>query len=261
MPDPTNTHPSSTPRVAVVTGAGSGIGAACARALLNDGFGVVLSGRRSERLQQALTDLDAATRARALTCVTDVREPSAVEALFEQTLRRFGRLDFLFNNAGVGAPGVPLEELELAHWRAVLDTNLTGAFLCTQHAFRIMKQQTPRGGRILNNGSISAHVPRPDSVAYTASKHGMTGLTRAAALDGRAHDIAVGQIDIGNASTPLTERMELGVPQPDGSRKVEPRIDVELVADAVLRIARLPLNANVPFMTLMATQMPYLGRG
>jgi NAD(P)-dependent dehydrogenase (short-subunit alcohol dehydrogenase family) len=222
---------------------------------------VVLSGRKRERLERALAASTPALQARGLVCVADVREPGSVAALFDATLEQFGRLDFLFNNAGVGAPPVAFEALEYAHWRASLDTNLTGAFLCTQQAFRIMKRQTPRGGRILNNGSISAHVPRPNSVAYTASKHGMTGLTRAAALDGRAFDIAVGQIDIGNASTPLTERMQQGVPQADGSLRVEPRIDVSLVADAVVQIARLPLSANVPFMTLMATQMPYLGRG
>jgi len=253
--------PEQLEKVAVVTGAGSGIGKAAALALLSAGFRVVLSGRKLERLERAIAEAAPALRERALPWVADVREPSSVAALFEATLQQLGRLDFLFNNAGIGAPPVALEALDYAHWRASLDTNLTGAFLCTQHAFRIMKAQTPRGGRILNNGSISAHVPRPNSVAYTASKHGMTGLTRAAALDGRAFDIAVGQIDIGNASTPLTERMDQGVPQADGSVRVEPRIDVSLVADAVVQIARLPLAANVPFMTLMATQMPYHGRG
>jgi NAD(P)-dependent dehydrogenase (short-subunit alcohol dehydrogenase family) len=248
-------------RVALITGAGSGIGRATARALLQAGFSVALSGRRPELLQTALEGLPEEARARALLHSADVRDALAVARLFEACVQRFGRLDFLFNNAGVGAPAVALEALSLEHWRAALDTNLTGAFLCTQHAFRIMKAQTPRGGRILNNGSISAHVPRPNSVAYTASKHGITGLTRAAALDGRAFEIAVGQIDIGNAATPLTERMEQGVLQADGSVQAEPRIDVELVAGTVVQIAQLPLSANVPFMTIMATQMPYAGRG
>jgi NAD(P)-dependent dehydrogenase (short-subunit alcohol dehydrogenase family) len=253
--------PEQPEKVAVVTGAGSGIGKAAALALLSAGFRVVFSGRKLERLERAIAEAAPQLRERALPWVADVREPTSVAALFEATLQQLGRLDFLFNNAGIGAPPVALEALDYAHWRASLDTNLTGAFLCTQHAFRIMKAQTPRGGRILNNGSISAHVPRPNSVAYTASKHGMTGLTRAAGLDGRAFDIAVGQIDIGNASTPLTERMDQGVPQADGSVRVEPRIDVSLVAEAVVQIAGLPLAANVPFMTLMATQMPYQGRG
>jgi NAD(P)-dependent dehydrogenase (short-subunit alcohol dehydrogenase family) len=249
------------PSVALVTGAGSGIGRPSALALLADGFQVVLSGRRRDKLDDTLAHATPELRERALACDCDVRDPHSVAALFEATLRQFGRLDFLFNNAGVGAPSVALEDLQLEHWRAAVDTNLTGAFLCTQHAFRIMKSQAPRGGRILNNGSISAHVPRPNSAAYTATKHGMTGLTRAAALDGRAFDIAVGQIDIGNAVSPLTERMDRGMPQADGSLQVEPRIDVTLVARTVVQIARLPLAASVPFMTLMATQMPYIGRG
>ena len=250
-----------TRKVALITGAGTGIGRAAARALLAADFHVVLSGRRRGKLQQALEGLSDDARERALLQEADVRDAESVAALFDACVQRFERLDFLFNNAGTGAPAVPLEALTLEQWRAALDTNLTGAFLCTQHAFRIMKAQTPRGGRILNNGSISAHVPRPNSIAYTASKHGMTGLTRAAALDGRAFDIAVGQIDIGNAATPLTERMEQGVLQADGSVRAEPRIDVNLVAEAVVNIARMPLAANVPFMTLMATQMPYAGRG
>jgi len=248
-------------KVAVVTGAGSGIGAAAAAALLEAGFYVVFSGRKLERLQQTIAHASADSQKRALAVVADVADPASVEALFTATLAQLGRVDFLFNNAGIGAPAVPLEELEYSQFRDVIETNLVGAFLCTQQAFRIMKTQTPRGGRILNNGSISAHVPRPLSVAYTASKHAITGLTRSAALDGRAFDIAVGQIDIGNASTPMTERMELGMPQADGSKRVEPRMDVAHVADAVVHIANLPLSVNVPFITIMANQMPYIGRG
>jgi NAD(P)-dependent dehydrogenase (short-subunit alcohol dehydrogenase family) len=255
------TNMTGEPRVALVTGAGSGIGQATARALLRSGFSVVLSGRRREPLRAALEDLPEELLARSLLHSADVRDAPAVASLFEACVRRFGRLDFLFNNAGVGAPAVALETLSIEAWRAALDTNLTGAFLCTQQAFRIMKAQTTHGGRILNNGSISAHAPRPNSVAYTASKHGITGLTRAAALDGRAFDIAVGQIDIGNAATPLTERMQDGVLQADGSVRTEPRIDVAVVADAVVQIAQLPLTANVLTMTLMATHMPYVGRG
>jgi NAD(P)-dependent dehydrogenase (short-subunit alcohol dehydrogenase family) len=248
-------------KVAVVTGAGSGIGAAAACALLEAGFYVVFSGRDLVRLQQAIARCRADSQTRALAVVVDVTDPKSVEALFTTLLANFGRLDFLFNNAGTGAPALPLEDLSYSQFREVIDTNLIGSFLCTQQAFRIMKAQSPRGGRILNNGSISAHVPRPSSVAYTASKHGITGLTRAAALDGRSFDIAVGQIDIGNAATPMTERMELGVRQADGSTRVEPRMDVAHVADAVVHIASLPLSVNVPFITIMATQMPYIGRG
>jgi NAD(P)-dependent dehydrogenase (short-subunit alcohol dehydrogenase family) len=247
-------------KVALVTGAGSGIGRAVASALLQDGFRVVYTGRRREPLEQAIAESGAPPE-RTLLVPADVTQPDSVDALFAAVATRFGRLDLLFNNAGVGAPAVPLEELSYAHFRAALDTNLTGAFLCTQHAFRLMKKQAPRGGRIINNGSISAHTPRPFSVAYTASKHGITGLTKSAALDGRAYDIAVGQIDIGNAETPLTARMKNGVPQADGSLRPEPVIDVQHVALAIVQMARLPLSANVLFTTIMATQMPYVGRG
>jgi len=247
-------------KVALITGAGSGIGRAVARALFEDGFSVVYTGRRRDPLEQAIAEANVPPE-RGLVVPADVTQPSSVAALFEAVVERFGRLDLLFNNAGVGAPAVPLEELSYEHFRAALDTNLTGAFLCTQHAFRLMKQQTPRGGRILNNGSISAHTPRPFSVAYTASKHGITGLTKSAALDGRAYDIAVGQIDIGNAETPLTARMKHGVPQADGSLRAEPLIDVLHVASAIVHMARLPLSTNVLFTTIMATQMPFLGRG
>lgn len=248
------------PKVALVTGAGSGIGRAVAHALLQDGFSVVYTGRRREPLERAIVESGAPAE-RTLVVPSDVTLPESVDALFAALLSRFGRLDLLFNNAGVGAPAVPLEELSYAHFRAALDTNLTGAFLCTQHAFRLMKSQTPRGGRIINNGSISAHTPRPFSVAYTASKHAITGLTKSAALDGRAYDIAVGQIDIGNAETPLTARMKNGVPQADGSVRPEPVMDVSHVATTVVHMARLPLSANVLFTTVMASQMPYVGRG
>jgi NAD(P)-dependent dehydrogenase (short-subunit alcohol dehydrogenase family) len=241
-------------RIALVTGSGSGIGRASAIALAAAGFTVVVSGRRREPLETV--------GAGTVAIPADVRDPESVAALFAEVEQRFGRLDFLFNNAGINAPGVPLEELDVEAWRAVIDTNLTGAFLCTQHAFRLMKGQTPRGGRIVNNGSISAYVPRPLSAAYTAAKHGITGLTRSTSLDGRPYDIACGQIDIGNASTELTERMETtGVLQADGETRLEPTIDVEHVARAVVYMATLPLDANVQFMTVMATKMPYIGRG
>ena len=247
-------------KIALITGAGSGIGKRTALAFWQAGYAVVIAGRRAEALdstiQEAGVDAD-----RALALPTDVSDPAAVEALFEQTLARFGRLDVLFNNAGIGAPGVPLEDLSYAQWRAVIDTNLTGTFLCTQQAFRIMKNQQPRGGRIINNGSISAHVPRPNSAPYTASKHAVTGLTRSTALDGRAYDIACGQIDIGNASTEMTQRMTSGVPQANGTTMIEPTMDADHVAQAVLYMAELPLDTNVPFITVMATQMPYIGRG
>ena len=249
-----------TAKVALVTGAGSGIGRAVALAFLTDGWHVVLAGRRAEALQ-ATVDEAGALGERARAVPTDVTDPQAVHALFAKTREVFGRLDLLFNNAGCNAPAVPLEELAYEQWRAVLDTSLTGAFLCTQEAFRLMKSQEPRGGRIINNGSISAHVPRPFSAPYTAAKHGLTGLTRSIALDGRAFDIAGGQIDIGNAATDLTERMTRGVLQPDGRLAPEPRMDVQHVADAVLFMARLPLDANVPFLTVMATKMPFAGRG
>ena len=243
--------------VAVVTGAGSGIGRACSVALAGAGFAVVLAGRRQEPLEAAA----AAAGNGAVAIQADVRDPASVAALFADVGARFGRLDFLFNNAGVGAPAVPLEELDPEDWRTVVETILTGAFLCTQQAFRLMKRQTPRGGRIVNNGSISAYVPRPLSAPYTAAKHGITGLTRSTSLDGRPFDIACGQIDIGNAATEMTERMGSGALQADGSIRPEPTIDVDHVARAVVYMATLPLDANVQFMTVMATAMPYAGRG
>ncbi len=246
-------------KIALVTGAGSGIGRASALALDKAGFTVVLAGRRAEELEK--TRAAASDPARTLSVPTDVADESSVKALFETIRARFGRLDLLFNNAGTGAPPVPLEDLELAAWKRVVDINLTGAFLCTQHAFRIMKAQDPRGGRIINNGSISAHVPRPRSVAYTATKHAITGLTRSTSLDGRAYDIACGQIDIGNAATEMTARMAKGVPQADGTLAAEPTMDVQVVADAIVYMASLPLDANVQFMTVMATKMPFIGRG
>jgi NAD(P)-dependent dehydrogenase (short-subunit alcohol dehydrogenase family) len=241
-----------------VTGAGSGIGRAAAEALAGAGFTVVLAGRRQEPLEAAAAAVG--REAVALTC--DVRDPESVTALFAEIDTRFGRLDLLFNNAGVGAPAVNLEDLALQEWASVLATNLTGAFLCTQEAFRIMKRQTPRGGRIINNGSISASVPRPYSAAYTAAKHGVTGLTRSTSLDGRSYDIACGQIDIGNAATEMTGPMTTtGVSQADGSVEREPTIDVAHVARALVYMATLPLDANVQFMTVMATKMPFIGRG
>ncbi len=246
-------------RVAIVTGAGSGVGRASALALLNEGYAVALAGRREALLREAADESGAGER--ALVVRTDVADPEAVANLFAQTKARFGRLDVLFNNAGRGAAPVPLEELAIDKWRAVVDVNLTGAFLCTQEAFRMMKAQAPRGGRIINNGSISAHTPRPNSAPYTATKHGMTGLTKAIALDGRPHDIACGQIDIGNALTAMTARMDAGVLQADGSSAPEPTMDVENVARAVVYMANLPLDANVLFMTVMATKMPFAGRG
>ncbi|HEX7124482.1 MAG TPA: SDR family oxidoreductase [Thermodesulfobacteriota bacterium] len=247
-------------RIAVVTGAGTGIGKAVALALLDAGYRVVLAGRRVEPLQQAVRDAGPAG-ARALVVPTDVSDPASVRALFDRTREAFGRLDLLFNNAGIGAPPVPLEDLTVEQWKAVVDTNLTGAFLCTQEAFRIMKSQVPRGGRIINNGSISAHAPRPNSAPYTATKHAITGLTKSTSLDGRKYDIASGQIDIGNAATEMTARMASGVPQANGELAVEPTMDVGHVARAVLYMASLPLDANVQFMTVMATKMPFVGRG
>jgi NAD(P)-dependent dehydrogenase (short-subunit alcohol dehydrogenase family) len=251
-------------RVALVTGAGSGIGRVTAQALLADGWRVVFAGRRPEALREAVAACgdpfgDIATRALALTA--DVTDEASVAALFDAIRARFGRLDLLFNNAGVFTPGVPLEDLPVAQWRQAVDTNLTGAFLCTQQAFRLMKAQDPQGGRIINNGSISAHAPRPNSIAYTATKHAMTGLTKAASLDGRKHRIAVGQIDIGNAATDMTERMAAGILQADGSLRPEPRMHVDHAAQAVLHMANLPLEANVLTMTVMATAMPFVGRG
>ena len=246
--------------IAIVTGAGSGIGRAVALALLEENYSVVLAGRRAEPLELTAQQCDGAAD-RVLTCATDVADPASVRNLFDRTRERFGRLDLLFNNAGVSAPGVPIDELTFEQWRAVVDTNLTGAFLCTQQAFRLMKAQTPRGGRIINNGSISAHVPRPDSAPYTATKHAITGLTRSSSLDGRAYDIACGQIDIGNAATEMTTRMTQGIKQASGHVVVEPRMDVNDVARAVVYMASLPLEANVQFMTIMATKMPFVGRG
>lgn len=251
---------SSQRRVAVVTGAGSGVGRAAALALLREGYAVVLAGRRKEHLEE--TAAQAETRSEeSLVVPTDVTNPTSVRNLFQTTQGAFGRLDLLFNNAGIGAPAIELEKLTLEQWQAVVNTNLTGPFLCTQEAFKLMKNQTPRGGRIINNGSISAHVPRPNSAPYTATKHGITGLTKSTALDGRRYDIACGQIDIGNAATEMTARMSGGVPQAHGELASEPRIDVEHVARAIVYMASLPLDANVPFLTVMATKMPYIGRG
>jgi NAD(P)-dependent dehydrogenase (short-subunit alcohol dehydrogenase family) len=249
-----------TTRVALITGGGSGIGRAAALALAGDGFAVALAGRRKEPLE-AVAGAVEAEGVRALAVPTDIGDPDSVTALFARVGETFGRLDVLFNNAGIGAPPVGLDELTLEQWRAVVDTNLTGAFLCTQAAFRQMKAQSPRGGRIINNGSISAHAPRPNSAPYTATKHAITGLTRSTALDGRAFDIACGQIDIGNAATEMTERMRDGVPQADGRMAVEPRMDVDHVGRAVAYMAGLPLESNVLFMTVMATKMPFVGRG
>jgi NADP-dependent 3-hydroxy acid dehydrogenase YdfG len=243
-------------RVAVVTGAGSGIGRAVARALLERGYRVALAGRREEALRETAGDIES-----ALVVPTDVTDADAVRSLFARVREQWARVDLLFNNAGLFGPGDAFDEVSLEDWQAVLDTNLTGCFLCAQEAFRAMKTQTPGGGRIINNGSISAHVPRPRAVAYTATKHAITGLTKAISLEGRAHDIACGQIDVGNAATELTAAIEQGALQPDGSRLPEPMMDVQHVADAVLYMADLPLDANVEFLTVMATKMPYIGRG
>jgi NAD(P)-dependent dehydrogenase (short-subunit alcohol dehydrogenase family) len=246
-------------KVAVVTGAGTGIGKAAALALLKEGYSVALAGRRAELLQKAVADSGAGSRAIAVP--TDVGNPQSVRALFATVKEAFGRLDLLFNNAGRGAPAIPMEDLTFEQWQAVVDANLTGAFLCTQEAVRIMKAQTPRGGRIINNGSISAHAPRPNSVAYTSTKHAITGLTKSTSLDGRKYDIACGQIDIGNAATEMTDRMTKGVMQANGEAAIEPRMDVAHVASAIVYMASLPLDANVQFMTVMATKMPFVGRG
>jgi NAD(P)-dependent dehydrogenase (short-subunit alcohol dehydrogenase family) len=251
---------SSPSKVAIVTGAGTGIGRAVAVALLQNGYSVALAGRRKEMLEQAVAEAAGAT-GRALVVPTDVADPQAVRSLFAQTKSTFGRLDLLFNNAGVGAPGVPLEDLTFEQWKTVVDINLTGSFLCTQEAIKIMKSQDPRGGRIINNGSISAHAPRPNSAPYTSTKHAITGLTKATSLDGRKYDIACGQIDIGNAETPLASRMAKGVPQANGTVAPEPLMHVSHVASAVLYMASLPLDANVQFLTVMATKMPFVGRG
>jgi NAD(P)-dependent dehydrogenase (short-subunit alcohol dehydrogenase family) len=247
-------------KVALVTGAGTGIGKAVALAFLQEGYRVTLTGRRKELLEQAVVEAGIVA-GQALVVPTDVRDPASVRTLFTKTKEAFGRLDVLFNNAGVSAPGIPLEDLSYEQWQAVVDTNLTGAFLCTQEAFKIMKSQDPRGGRIINNGSISAHAPRPNSAPYTATKHAMTGLTKSTALDGRKYDIACGQIDIGNALTEMAAVMTRGVPQANGSVAVEAVMDVQHVAHAVLHMAELPLDTNVLFMTIMATKMPFVGRG
>jgi NAD(P)-dependent dehydrogenase (short-subunit alcohol dehydrogenase family) len=247
-------------KVAIVTGAGTGIGRQAALALLREGYAVSLAGRRMERLQETVEQAGAAG-ARALAVPADVSDPASVRALFDKTREAFGRLDLLFNNAGTGAPPVHLEDLSLEQWKTVVDVNLTGVFLCTQEAFRIMKSQRPMGGRIINNGSISAHAPRPNSAPYTATKHAITGLTKSTALDGRKYDIACGQIDIGNAATEMAQPMKTGVPQANGTISVEPTMDVEHVAQAVVFMAGLPLEANVQFMTVMATKMPFIGRG
>ena len=247
-------------KIAIVTGAGSGIGKASALALLNDGWSVVLAGRRGELLEQAVKEAGSHGN-RALAVPTNVADPRSVSALFAKTKERFGRLDLLFNNAGVSSPAVPLEDFSFEKWQAVVDVNLNGVFLCLQEAFRIMKAQDPRGGRIINNGSISAHTPRPNSSPYTATKHAVTGLTKCASLDGRKYDIACGQIDVGNAATELAAKMAKGVPQANGTVAPEPMMDVEDVARAVVYMASLPLSSNVQSMTVMANQMPFIGRG
>jgi NAD(P)-dependent dehydrogenase (short-subunit alcohol dehydrogenase family) len=250
---------SSESKVAIVTGAGSGVGKAAALAMLGAGYRVVLAGRRIEPLQAVAKDSGAPDRALAVS--TDVADPDSVRALFEAAVAAHGRVDVLFNNAGVNAPGIPLEDLTIEQWRNVVDINLTGMFLCIQQAFRVMKAQSPRGGRIINNGSISAHTPRPNSIAYTSTKHGVMGLTKTASLDGRKYDIAVGQIDIGNAATDMAQRMATGVIQANGEIAVEPLMDVDIVGQSVLYMANLPLAANVMFHTVMATKMPFAGRG
>ena len=249
-----------TSKVALVTGAGSGIGRAVSLSLLAAGYQVVLVGRRLHTLTETSL-LAGGHSVNALAVAADVTDPGAVAALFSQTQRRFQRLDLLFNNAGTSAPAVPMDELTYEQWKAVVDVNLTGVFLCTQAAFKLMKSQSPQGGRIINNGSVSAHAPRPFSAPYSATKHAVTGLTKATSLDGRAHQIACGQIDIGNASTDMTTRMAAGILQPNGSLMAEPRMDVQHAANAVLHMASLPLEANVQFMTVMATAMPFVGRG
>jgi len=247
-------------KIALVTGAGSGIGRAAVLAFLRGGYRVALAGRRMPALQETI-EIANADKSQALAVSTDVTDPASVRALFQQTEQGFSRLDVLFNNAGAGIPAAQLEDVTYEQWQRVVATNLTGPFLCTQEAFRLMKRQTPRGGRIINNGSLSAHVPRPSSAPYTATKHAVTGLTRSTSLDGRNYNIACGQIDIGNAATEMATRIGEGVQQADGSTRAEPLIDVSLVADAVLYMANLPLEANVQFMTVMATKMPYIGRG
>ena len=246
-------------KVAIVTGGGSGIGRAAALALLGAGWRVALAGRRQDALQAVMAESGAGER--AIGVATDVTDPASVEALFAAAVKQWGRVDLLFNNAGVGAAAAPLEDLAIADWKRVVDTNLNGMFYCIQQAFRVMKAQSPRGGRIINNGSISAHAPRPNSIAYTATKHAVTGLTKTASLDGRKYDIAVGQIDIGNAGTEMAARMAKGVPQANGEIAVEPLMDVNIVGQSILYMASLPLEANVLFHTVMATRMPFVGRG
>jgi NAD(P)-dependent dehydrogenase (short-subunit alcohol dehydrogenase family) len=246
-------------RVALVTGAGTGIGKSAALALLKDGYGVALVGRRKELLEK--TAADSGAKDRCLVLAADLSQPAAVKEVFSQLKGKWNRLDVLFNNAGMGAPAIPMEDLTFEQWKQVVDINLTAMFLCSQEAIRIMKSQSPKGGRIINNGSISAHAPRPYSAPYTATKHAVTGLTKCIALDGRKDDIACSQIDIGNAATEMTDRMIKGVPQANGEMKVEPRMDVAHVGSAVLYMANLPLDANVQFMTIMATKMPFVGRG
>jgi NAD(P)-dependent dehydrogenase (short-subunit alcohol dehydrogenase family) len=248
----------SSQKIAIVTGAGSGIGRAAALSLAKDGFAVVLAGRKKDTLDETAKR---AGSARTLAVPTDVQDHASIKALFAKTKETFGRLDVLFNNAGIGAPGINMEDLTYEQWMAVVQTNLTGPFLCTQEAIKIMKDQNPRGGRIINNGSISAHTPRPNSAPYTATKHAIQGLTKSTALDGRKYDIACGQVDVGNAATEMTERMQKGILQPTGEMMVEPRMDVQAVAGAVSYMASLPLDANVLFLTVMATKMPFVGRG
>jgi len=245
-------------KIAIITGAGSGIGRAVSKALYNDGWSLVLAGRRESSLKETATLCGAK---KTLVVVTDITDQKSVKKLFDQTIKTFGRLDLLFNNAGIGAPEKPLEDLTLAEWQGVIDTNLTGAFLCTQETFKIMKSQNPLGGRIINNGSISAHVPRPNSAPYTASKHAISGLTKTSSLDGREFNIAVGQIDIGNAASSMTQKIEKGILQADGSNKIEPTMNLDDIGRAVVFMASLPLHTNIPFLTIMANQMPYMGRG
>lgn len=248
-----------TSKVAIVTGAGTGIGKAAALALLHDGYRVVLAGRRAEPLAEVIALSGAGER--ALAVPTDVSDPDSVKTLFDAAVQAFGRVDVLFNNAGVSAPGIPLEDLTLAQWKNVVDINFTGMFLCIQQAFRVMKTQTPQGGRIINNGSISATTPCPNSIAYTSTKHAVQGLTKSASLDGRRYDIAVGQIDVGNAGTDMAQKMAAGILQPNGEIAIEPLMDVSIVGQSILYMANLPLEANVMFHTVMATKMPFAGRG
>ena len=248
-------------KIAVVTGAGSGVGRASALALLADGWSVALAGRRADALDETAGMAGGDAKSRALAVPTDVGDPKAVEALFAAVRDRFGRLDFLFNNAGGNVPGTPFEDLAYEDWARVVQVNLTGSFLCAQGAFRLMKDQRPMGGRIVNNGSISAHVPRPDSAPYTSTKHAVTGLTKSISLDGRKYDICCGQIDIGNAATPMTQRMQRGVKQANGTVEVEPTMDVAHVGNTVVTMANMPLDANIQFVTVMATKMPFIGRG